>query len=677
MFRVDDLGKIVRGKQQKVKADENYDDYVIDVWTHCPPQSVEIKNRSVYDEYEVLEEIGTGAFGVVHRCVEKATGNTFAAKFVETPNDAAKETVRKEINTMSELRHPSLINLRDAFVYENETVMVYEFMSGGELFEKVSDEKNKTTEEEAINYIRQVCVALSHMHENSYVHLDLKPENIMFTTRKSNQVKLIDFGLTAKLDPRQPVKVTTGTAEFAAPEIALGYPVGFGTDMWSLGVLTYILLSGLSPFGGDDDNETLKNVKACDWNMDDPAFDDISVDAKDFLRKLLVMETANRMTVTQALEHPWLTNRLERVPKHIPSKQYISVRDAIRSKYDAWPEPNPPLGRVSQYSSLRKLRPSEYGIKDVSFDPEDALPRFIMRPCGPNCIPEGDNASFFCKVVSPSALTVTWYKDLVEIRHGSKHLLNNNASDYALTINQAKLEDRGEYVVKAQNSFGSKEERFFLDVLSKPGRANDSEANGSIEFLRQRRSLSTLEVPKITEERSLPFFTFYLRPRLIQKNHQCKLICTVEGNPIPTIEWLKDGSPVDESRAQILFRSGACSMEIFNMRPEDAGTYTCKATNELGEDRTECLVSVQTRSGQSYSPSSSTNYRSSSTRIHQRSRARSIISLEQSQSSTEIRRSSQKYASLFPDLVSSSDVNGTVSNGNGITHNGLHNEENV
>ena len=129
------------------------------------------------------------------------------------------------------------------------------------------------------------------MHENSYVHLDLKPENIMFTTKRSDDLKLIDFGLTAHLNPKDSVKVTTGTAEFAAPEVAEGKPVGYYTDMWSVGVLSYILMSGLSPFGGENDEETLKNVKKCDWNLDDPIFNSISDEGKDFLRKLLVADT--------------------------------------------------------------------------------------------------------------------------------------------------------------------------------------------------------------------------------------------------------------------------------------------------------------------------------------------------------------------------------------------------
>lgn len=123
----------------------------------------------------------------------------------------------------------------------NHQERIFYSMSGGELFEKVSDEKNRMSETDAVGYIRQVCEALCHMHEMNYVHLDLKPENIMFITKKSNQLKLIDFGLAAKLDPKQIVKVTTGTAEFAAPEVVVSEPVGFYTDMWSVGVLTYIL----------------------------------------------------------------------------------------------------------------------------------------------------------------------------------------------------------------------------------------------------------------------------------------------------------------------------------------------------------------------------------------------------------------------------------------------------
>ena len=110
----------------------------------------------------------------------------------------------------------------------------------------------------------------------------------MCQTKNSTNVKLIDFGLATKLDPNEVVKISTGTAEFAAPEIVEREPVGFYTDIWAVGVLAYVLLSGLSPFAGENDVETLKNVKACDWDFDTEAFAHVSNEAKDFIRRLLI-----------------------------------------------------------------------------------------------------------------------------------------------------------------------------------------------------------------------------------------------------------------------------------------------------------------------------------------------------------------------------------------------------
>ncbi|VDO68159.1 unnamed protein product [Heligmosomoides polygyrus] len=587
-YDVDDTGKVIRGKGPTLS---NYDAYVIDLWKQYYPQQVEIKHSPVLDFYDIHEEIGTGAFGVVHRCTERATGNTFAAKFVNTPHEADKETVRKEINTMSVLRHPTLINLHDAFEDDKEMVMIYEFMSGGELFEKVADDSNRMTEAEAIEYTRQVCKALCHMHEMNYVHLDLKPENIMFTTKKSNELKLIDFGLASYLDPKDSVKVTTGTAEFAAPEVANGEPVGYFTDMWSVGVLAYILVSGLSPFAGENDEETLKNVKKCDWNMDDPVFNQISDNGKDFIRKLLVAEPGGRMTVHEALNHPWLSSGEVGAGDVIPSDRYHSIRDSIRRKYDAWPEPVPPLGRISNFSSLRKHRPSEYHIHDAFFERSEAQPRFIIKPYSTS-VTEGQSANFYCKVIASSTPIVTWHHDMSELKQSVKYMKKYNGNEYGLTINRVKMDDKGEYTVRAKNSYGSKEEVVFLTVVRK-----------STDFVSEplepmRKAPTPPKVEEFKEKEIRPNFSFHLRNRLIQKNHQCKLICTLQGNPTPTVEWFKDGAPVDQDRVQTTFRSGVCTLEIFNTRLDDAGSYSCKATSPLGEDITECVVTVQTKGGE-------------------------------------------------------------------------------
>ena len=119
--------------------------------------------------------------------------------------------------------------------------MTYYSLSGGELFDRIADDSYTMSEAEVIKYMKQVIEGLEYMHENSIVHLDIKAENIMSETSKSSSIKLVDFGLSAKLNPNDEVKVTTATADFAAPEIANYSPVGFYTDMWAVGVLSYAL----------------------------------------------------------------------------------------------------------------------------------------------------------------------------------------------------------------------------------------------------------------------------------------------------------------------------------------------------------------------------------------------------------------------------------------------------
>ncbi|PIO56798.1 immunoglobulin I-set domain protein [Teladorsagia circumcincta] len=146
------------------------------------------------------------------------------------------------------------------------------------------------------------------------------------------------------------------------------------------------------------------------------------------------------------------------------------------------------------------------------------------------------------------------------------------------------MDDKGEYTVRAKNSYGSKEEVVFLTVNRK------SEEFKSEPLQPMRKAISPPKVEEFKEKEIRPNFSFHLRPRMIQKNHQCKLICTLQGNPLPKVEWFKDGAPVDQDRVQTTFRSGVCTLEIFNTRVDDAGTYTCKATSPLGEDISECVV---------------------------------------------------------------------------------------
>lgn len=255
------------------------------------------------------EVLGGGRFGQVHKCMENSSGLTLAAKIIKARSQKEKDVVRNEIQVMNQLNHSNLIQLYAAFESRHDIILVMEYVEGGELFDRIIDENYNLTELDTVLFIRQICEGLQYMHKMYILHLDLKPENILCVSRATNKIKIIDFGLARRYKPREKLRVNFGTPEFLAPEVINYEFVSFPTDMWSLGVITYMLLSGLSPFLGDDDNETLNNILACQWNFEEEEFTDISDEAKDFITRLLVKSKSWRMSAAESLRHPWLSDR--------------------------------------------------------------------------------------------------------------------------------------------------------------------------------------------------------------------------------------------------------------------------------------------------------------------------------------------------------------------------------
>ncbi|XP_023659802.1 myosin light chain kinase 2, skeletal/cardiac muscle [Paramormyrops kingsleyae] len=277
--------------------------------------------------------LGGGRFGRVHMCSEKTSGLKLAAKIITARNAKEKETALNEIQVMNQLSHPNVIQLYDAYEARNEVVLILEYVEGGELFERIVDESSPLTELDAMIYVKQICQGIQYMHQMYVLHLDLKPENILCLSCTGHQVKIIDFGLARRYKPREKLRVSFGTPEFLAPEIVNFDFVSFPTDMWTVGVVTYMLLSGLSPFLGDDDSQTLNNVLMINWYFDEDAFEHVSAEAKDFVSNLLIRERSGRLSATQCLKHPWLNNITEKA-KHnnvvlksqVQLKKYISRR---------------------------------------------------------------------------------------------------------------------------------------------------------------------------------------------------------------------------------------------------------------------------------------------------------------------------------------------------------------
>ncbi|KAM6227391.1 death-associated protein kinase 1 isoform 2-T2 [Spheniscus humboldti] len=271
------------------------------------------RQENLEEHYETGEDLGSGQFAVVKKCREKSTGEQFAAKFIKkrrtksSRRGVSREDIEREVGILKEIRHPNVIMLHD--VYENKTdvILILELVAGGELFDFLA-EKESLTEEEATEFLKQILNGVQYLHSLQIAHFDLKPENIMLLDRNvpKPRIKIIDFGLAHKIDFGNEFKNIFGTPEFVAPEIVNYEPLGLEADMWSIGVITYILLSGASPFLGETKQETLANVSAVNYEFEEEFFSNTSTLAKDFIQRLLVKDPKKRMTIQDSLLHPWI-----------------------------------------------------------------------------------------------------------------------------------------------------------------------------------------------------------------------------------------------------------------------------------------------------------------------------------------------------------------------------------
>lgn len=235
----------------------------------------------------------------------------FAIKVILNKDAKVLKEVEREVAMMQKLKHERLVTLYEAYECTGSYGMLMDYVGGGELFERII-EKEYLEEQEAVMYLRQVLEGLQYMHGMNIVHLDIKPENILCIDARSNRIKLIDFGLARELKPGEITRCALGTPDFVAPEAISFNEIKLQTDMWSTGVLTYVLLSGLMPFGSDTDTQTLCNIANVDWDFDEYSFEEISSDAQDFIRMLLTFRPEDRLSSSEALEHAWMRRNEER-----------------------------------------------------------------------------------------------------------------------------------------------------------------------------------------------------------------------------------------------------------------------------------------------------------------------------------------------------------------------------
>uniref|UniRef100_A0A672TG72 Protein kinase domain-containing protein n=1 Tax=Strigops habroptila TaxID=2489341 RepID=A0A672TG72_STRHB len=219
--------------------------------------------------------LGRGQFGIVHRCVEAVSKKTYLAKFVKVKG-ADQVLVKKEISILNIARHRNILYLHESFESLEELVMIFEFISGVDIFERISTASFELNEREIVSYVRQVCDALEFLHRHSIGHFDIKPDNIIYVTRRSSAVKIVEFGQARQLKPGDSFRLQFTSPEYYAPEVHHHDLVSTATDMWSVGALTYILLSGINPFIAETNQQVIENILNAEYNFDDEAFKDIT-----------------------------------------------------------------------------------------------------------------------------------------------------------------------------------------------------------------------------------------------------------------------------------------------------------------------------------------------------------------------------------------------------------------
>uniref|UniRef100_A0AAR2K6G7 Uncharacterized protein n=1 Tax=Pygocentrus nattereri TaxID=42514 RepID=A0AAR2K6G7_PYGNA len=426
----------------------NYDEEVDDTMSVSVGKAPHSEAKNLHNKYMIAEELGRGKFGIVHRCVEVSSEKTFMAKFVKV-RGADQAIVKKEIATLNLARHKNFLLLHESFDSPEELVMIYEFISGVDIFERLGTADFELNERVIVNYIKQVCEALEYLHSKSYGHFDIRPENIVYTTRRGTTVKIIELGQARHLTPGDQIKIQYTAAEYCAPEIHQNEMVSTVTDMWSVGVLVYVLLSGLNPFIAETNQQTIDNISNAEYCFDDESFKDASVEALDFIDRLLTKDRKHRMTAAEALNHPWLTKNTEELStKSIKATRHKRYYQAMVKK-----EWNTVVSsaRVASGGAIRSQR--GVTVAKAKIAPFEHGP--VAGQIRHGVVDEGDDVKFICNIENyDSSTEVTWYCGVRQLEEGARYEITYDEGLATITIKGINRTDDGTYRCKVVNEYG-------------------------------------------------------------------------------------------------------------------------------------------------------------------------------------------------------------------------------
>ena len=289
--------------------------------------------EGVESKYTIGKEIGRGGFSIVYDGTSKATGQKVAIKVIDKKKQDGEQLVllQREIDIMKRLKHPNIVALYDVFDDPTHISLVLEYLSGGELYDEIV-KRGSFTESDACTVLRQVLSATEYLHANGIAHRDLKPENLLISSDSGGlEVKIADFGLSKDFSGSSTMSTCCGSPSYVAPEVLQQGVYSNSCDIWSIGVILYVLLSGFLPFFGETQEELFDKILTGSYSFANKVWDDISPAAKDLVTKMLTLNEEDRPTAKQCLEHPWFKANNPR--KQLRSVESLrDLRSGIRTR---------------------------------------------------------------------------------------------------------------------------------------------------------------------------------------------------------------------------------------------------------------------------------------------------------------------------------------------------------
>lgn len=314
------------------------------------------KLQPIEQFYEIGEVLGKGAFSEVRNCVERSSGRQWAVKIMKKNfrDPTSLKVTAAEIEIYQKAgKHHNIVELHD--IYENQThwFLVLQKISGGELLHRITALK-RFSERDASEFTAQMFYGLKHLHDRNIVHRDLKPENLLLSDKSSDaSVLLTDFGLSTHLERRsQLIYHAVGTPGYVSPELVMCMkrqtPYGMQCDMWACGVIIYIMLCGFPPFWGRHNDELFHKITTCHYGFPSPWWDHVSASAKDLIVRCLQPNPHKRITVDEALAHPWIAQREKLRTAHLEASMASLRKFNAKRRFKKAIQATMALGKLQQ-----------------------------------------------------------------------------------------------------------------------------------------------------------------------------------------------------------------------------------------------------------------------------------------------------------------------------------------